>query len=119
MSYDKGVLTISEWSKGAQTSPLQGFSSIVNCDINDTEGVLKIATELTNTSTTGLLVGSVVGQDIIAWKNYIFVTYGITGTAQGAICVYGPLNAPGLFTNWQTTLSYNFFKKMCIGTDGI
>lgn len=141
--YEKGVITIGNWQNGISSSALLGHASIVNCDIHDTEGVLKIATKVTSELTpTGLLLGKVQGQDgsfytlyddgklykgttllgtysgaqdIIAWKNYIWFTWG-SGT--GLLGCYGPLNAPGMFSTFQSGLTANYWKKLLVGSQG-
>lgn len=56
--YKDGVLTIGDWQKGIGESPYSGFEDIVNCDIHDPAGVLKIAlapTKISASTVTGLI----------------------------------------------------------------
>ena len=144
--YEKGVLTIGDWQKGVNESPLYGHASIVGCDIFDTPGVLKISPATTLDFTpTGLLLSQVIGtdgatyslyddgkfykdstllttlsnaNDLLSFRDYILFTHGAVNSYIGT---YGPFSSPYLSTTTFALSSGSdvYFKKLLISEDKI
>lgn len=132
--YKDGVITIGEWPKGMGDSAYNGNYSIVNCEVFDTPGVLKVGskTELYNTATlTGVpiaycsdqygntfymtsdakvYINNAYSNDLgtFGWDLCIYNDYLIASRAGGLDC-YGPLSSsPQWFSGWKS-----------IGTDAV
>lgn len=131
--YKDGVLTISDFGKGAANSPIEGFGHMEGVEIFDTPGVVKIANAVSGIgpSFTGLCVSTV--KDI--YGNYYFLTndgklyVNFSGTPiqtglgtvydmviakdflfvrhSTVISIYGPLAGPAVwYGNWSSNGSY-------------
>lgn len=130
--YEKGILTISDWTKGMGDSAYTGFANISNCEVFDTPGIVKMAFEALNAGPSSMnntpvaqvrdAYGSifVLSFDGKVYKNGTLSTslggtgydlclyndYLIVSTytgVEGRLHAYGPLNnAPQWFTSWKT-----------------
>lgn len=144
MAYKDGVLTINEWTKGQADSPYLGFSSIMNCEVFDTPGVLKIANRTVSRGLTvdglaiayvedaygnyyyltndgkcyknGTVIQSGLGAvwDLSIYNDYLVVTH------SSVVSVYGPLSSGGVqwFGNWKTGLGGTYYAKQVAARNG-
>lgn len=144
MAYKDGVLTINEWPKGQADSPYLGFSTIANCEVFDTPGILKIAncTVSRGLTTDGLTVAYVedaygnfyyLNNDGKCYKNGTQIQAGLGSVWDLAvyndyliiahstvISVYGPLSsgAAQWFGNWKTGLNGTYYAKLVAARNG-
>lgn len=142
-----GVLTISNWTKGMADSAYQGFSSISNCEVFETPGVLKIANATSaknGTSHTGMPIayvedaygnyyyltndgkfyrnGTLLQSGLTnAWDMVIYNDYVIISNST-VLQAYGPLNptlgSPLWTGNWKTGLNGLYYGKLVPAKDG-
>jgi hypothetical protein len=139
-----GVVTISDWQKGASTSPYFGFGAIQNCEVFETPGVLKVAKKLTTQlSTTQITVArlqasngdfyvltrglagtstlykngvSFTNVDGNAWDMIEYKGYLIISSNTG-LHTYGITTTTAYFSLWKTGLTSSYYIKMIVGQD--
>jgi hypothetical protein len=139
--YEKGILTISDWTKGMADSPYQGFSNISNCEVFNTPGVLKIGNRTTPLfsylSFSGTPIAYVVdthGNNFVLtddgnvymngtniktglnnpWDLAIYNDY-LMVTHTTVVSCYGPLSSgASWFMNWKTGLDGVYYEKMLV-----
>lgn len=142
--YEKGILTISDWTKGMGDSAYTGFANISNCEVFDTPGVVKIANATglkTATSLTGMPIaycedaygsyyfltndgkfyknGTLIESGLTnAWDMVIYNDYIIISNST-VLQAYGPLSVIPLWSgNWKTGLNGNYYGKLLPAKDG-
>lgn len=131
--YKDGVLTISDFGKGAANSPIEGFGHMEGVEIFDTPGVVKIGAKVGDATggvtLSGLIVAHVkdksgdvyhLSSDGKLYKNYNAIQTGL-GTGwdlvivkdylfvrhSTVISVYGPLSGSATwYGNWSNNGSY-------------
>lgn len=131
--YKDGVLTISDFGKGAANSPIEGFGHMEGVEIFDTPGVVKIGASVGDatggTTLSGLIVAHIkdksgdiyqLSSDGKLYKNYNAIQTGL-GTGwdlvivkdylfvrhSTVISVYGPLSGPAVwYLNWSNNGAY-------------
>lgn len=97
--YEKGLLTIGNWTKGMADSAYQGFSNISCCEIFDTPGVVKIANR-TLSKISISLTGTPIAYVEDSFGNYYFLT------SDGKLYKNQTLITSGLTNPWDLII-YN------------
>lgn len=140
--YKDGVLTISDFGKGAANSPIEGFGHMEGVEIFDTPGVVKIANAVGTVSGTTTYTGLCVAQikdnygntyqltsDGKLYRNYDTIIASSLGACYDLailkdhlfirhstfIDCYGPLAGPATYnSNWKSGYTNTYYGKMLV-----
>lgn len=141
----QGIITIGEWQKGMATSPYYGFGSIINCEVFETPGVLKIGNSLipklsslsyipvaylkASNGDKFVLLSNDGGNSTLykngvsltnvagqAWDMVEYKGYLIISSSIG-LHAYGITTATAYFNTFKSGLTDKYYIKMIVGQD--